>query len=47
MTKAPVLLAPGVWRIPLIGDYTNGFMLRDADGQVILIDMGFPPRVPR
>jgi glyoxylase-like metal-dependent hydrolase (beta-lactamase superfamily II) len=42
MTKAPVLLAPGVWRIPLIGDYTNGFILRDDDGQVTLIDMGLP-----
>jgi glyoxylase-like metal-dependent hydrolase (beta-lactamase superfamily II) len=35
-----VQLAPGVWRIPLIGDYVNGFMLRDDDGQVTLIDMG-------
>ena len=39
---ATVLLAPGVWRIPLIGDWTNGFMLRDPDGQVTLIDMGLP-----
>ena len=38
--SATVLLAPGVWRIPLIGDFTNGFMLRDDDGQVTLIDMG-------
>ncbi len=38
--SATVELAPGVWRIPLIGDYTNGFMLRDDDGQVTLIDMG-------
>ena len=37
---ATVLLAPGVWRIPLIGDFTNGFMLRDDDGQITLIDMG-------
>ena len=37
---AAVLLAPGVWRIPLLGDYVNGFMLRDDDGQVTLIDMG-------
>ena len=36
----PCELAPGVWRIPLIGDYVNGFMLRDDDGQVTLIDMG-------
>jgi glyoxylase-like metal-dependent hydrolase (beta-lactamase superfamily II) len=41
MSKAAaVLLAPGVWRIPLIGDLVNGFMLRDDDGQVTLIDMG-------
>ena len=37
---AAVPLAPGVWRIPLIGDYVNGFMLRDEDDQVTLIDMG-------
>ncbi|MET0997993.1 MAG: MBL fold metallo-hydrolase [Marmoricola sp.] len=40
MTKAPVLLAPNVWRIPLMGDFVNGFMLRDDDGQITLIDMG-------
>src|SRR6476659_6122815 len=41
MAKPPVVqLAPGVWRIPLIGDFVNGFMLRDDDGQVTLIDMG-------
>jgi glyoxylase-like metal-dependent hydrolase (beta-lactamase superfamily II) len=41
MAKPPaVQLAPGVWRIPLIGDFVNGFMLRDDDGQVTLIDMG-------
>ena len=33
-------MASDVWRIPLIGDYVNGFMLRDDDGQVTLIDMG-------
>ena len=37
---AAVQLAPGVWRIPLVGDFVNGFMLRDDDGQVTLIDMG-------
>ncbi len=37
---AAVPLAENVWRIPLIGDYVNGFMLRDDDGQVTLIDMG-------
>lgn len=44
---ATVPLAPGVWRIPLIGDWTNGFMLRDADGQVTLIDMGLPFSGPK
>jgi glyoxylase-like metal-dependent hydrolase (beta-lactamase superfamily II) len=39
-SSATVELAPGVWRIRLIGDYVNGFMLRDDDGQVTLIDMG-------
>jgi glyoxylase-like metal-dependent hydrolase (beta-lactamase superfamily II) len=38
--KAVVALAPGVWRIPLVGDFVNGFMLRDDDGRVTLIDMG-------
>ena len=44
---AAVPLAPDVWRIPLIGDYVNGFMLRDDDGQVTLIDMGVASRAPR
>ncbi len=35
-----VELAPGFWRLPLIGDYTNGFVFRDDDGQVTLLDMG-------
>jgi glyoxylase-like metal-dependent hydrolase (beta-lactamase superfamily II) len=48
MTKEPtVLLAPGVWRIPLIGDFVNGFMLRDEDGQVTLIDMGIARSGPK
>jgi glyoxylase-like metal-dependent hydrolase (beta-lactamase superfamily II) len=48
MPKQPaVQLAPGVWRIPLIRDYVNGFMLRDDDGQVTLIDMGVPRSGPK
>ena len=44
MAKDPaVLLAPGIWRIPLVGDFVNGFMVRDADDQVTLIDMGLKP----
>ena len=43
MAKEPAIqLAPGVWRIPLIRDLVNGFMLRDDDQQVTLIDMGVP-----
>lgn len=41
MAPAPAVpLAPGVWRIPLIRDFVNGFILRDDDGQVTLVDMG-------
>src|SRR3954465_8452553 len=35
-----VPLVPGVWRIPLVRDFVNGFILRDDDGQVTLVDMG-------
>lgn len=47
MAKAAVPLAPGVWRIPLIGDYVNGFLLRDEDGQVTLVDMGIASSGPK
>ena len=42
-----VELAPGVWRIPLIRDFVNGFMFRDDDGQVTLVDMGVAKSGPR
>ncbi len=38
--KPVVLLAPGVWRVPLVGDFVNGFLFRDDDGQVTVLDMG-------
>jgi glyoxylase-like metal-dependent hydrolase (beta-lactamase superfamily II) len=44
---AAVPLAPGVWRIPLLGDFVNGFMLRDEDGQVALVDMGIASSGPK
>jgi glyoxylase-like metal-dependent hydrolase (beta-lactamase superfamily II) len=41
MAAAPaVQLAPNVWRIPLVRDFVNGFIIRDDDGQVALVDMG-------
>lgn len=41
MASAPAVpLVPGVWRIPLARDFVNGFILRDDDGQVTLVDMG-------
>jgi glyoxylase-like metal-dependent hydrolase (beta-lactamase superfamily II) len=41
VASAPAVpLVPGVWRIPLIRDFVNGFILRDDDGQVTLVDMG-------
>ena len=42
-----VELAPGVWRVPLLRDLVNGFVLRDADGQVTLLDMGLPSSGPK
>src|SRR3954469_20640259 len=48
MARSPAFqLAPGVWRIPLIRDLVNGFMLRDDDGQVTLIDMGIARSGPK
>lgn len=52
MAPPPVRLAPGVWRIPLIGrSLVNGFALEDDTGGVTLIDAGFgwraAPRVLR
>ena len=35
-----VPLVPGVWRMRLVGDVVNGFVLRDDDGQVALVDFG-------
>ena len=41
MASDPAIqLAPNVWRIPLLRDFVNGFILRDDDGQVTLVDMG-------
>jgi glyoxylase-like metal-dependent hydrolase (beta-lactamase superfamily II) len=45
--QAAVQLAPGVWRIPLLGDFVNGFILRDDDGQVTLVDMGIRRSGPK
>ncbi|MFC7487309.1 MBL fold metallo-hydrolase [Knoellia sp. CPCC 206453] len=42
-----VQLAPGVWRIRLLRDYINGFIFRDDDGQVTLVDMGLKSHGPK
>src|SRR6478609_3445541 len=42
-----VPLAPNVWRIPLVRDLVNGFILRDDDGQVTLVDMGLSSSGPK
>lgn len=48
MARAAVVpLARNAWRIPLVGDFINGFMLRDDDGQVTLIDFGVKKSGPR
>ena len=47
MPRTPAVeLAPGMWRVPLLRDYVNGFVLRDDDGRVTLIDMGLPGHGP-
>src|SRR4051794_37677238 len=38
--RPAVQLAPGVWRLPLLGDLVNGFAFQDDDGQVTLLDCG-------
>lgn len=40
MSATVVQLAPGVHRIPTMGDFINSFALVDADGQVTLVDCG-------
>src|SRR6187455_2513838 len=48
MASAPVVpLVPGIWRIPLVRSFVNGFILRDDDGQVTLVDMGLKPSGPK
>lgn len=42
-----VELAPGLWRLRLIGDLVNGFVLRDDDGQVTLVDLGVARSGPK
>ena len=46
-TDLVVPLAPGVWRIRLLRDYINGFIFRDDDGQVTLVDMGLTSHGPK
>ena len=40
MAAPVVLLGPGVYRIPTLGDFINSFAFVDADGQVTLVDCG-------
>lgn len=47
MAPRVVPLVPGVWRIPLLGDFVNGFAFRDDDGQVTLLDMGVKASGPK
>lgn len=42
-----VPLAPGVWRIRLLRDFINGFIFRDDDDQVTLVDMGLTSHGPK
>lgn len=44
---APIELAAGVWRVPLFGDWINGFVFRDDDGQLTLVDFGLKRSAPK
>jgi len=46
MGAPAVPLAPGVFRIPTLGDYINSYIFVDDDGQVTLVDCGLK-RAPR
>ena len=41
VSKAPIVtLAPGVHRIPTLGDFINSYAFVDDDGSVTLVDCG-------
>jgi len=40
MGAPAVELAPGVYRLPLLGDFINSFAFLEADGSVCLVDCG-------
>ncbi len=40
MADLVVELVPNVWRVRFAGDYLNGFMIREDDGRVALVDVG-------
>lgn len=40
MADLIVELVPGIWRVRFVGDYLNGFMIREDDGRVTLVDVG-------
>lgn len=47
MARSPaVALAPGVYRIPTLGDFINSYAFVDADGSVTLVDCGIK-RAPK
>lgn len=50
MARAVIQIAPGVYRIPTLGDFINSYALLDDDGSVTLIDCGLkraPARIVR
>jgi glyoxylase-like metal-dependent hydrolase (beta-lactamase superfamily II) len=48
MASDPVLLAPGVWRIPTFGaNYINSFAFENPDGSLVLVDAGMKGAPPR
>ena len=47
MARSPaVRLGEDIWRLRLLGDFVNGYALRDPDGQVTLVDTGLSRSAP-
>jgi glyoxylase-like metal-dependent hydrolase (beta-lactamase superfamily II) len=47
MARTPaVRLGEDIWRLRLLGDWVNGYALREPDGQVTLIDTGLSRSAP-
>jgi len=47
VSRSYVELAPGMYRIPTMGDFVNSFVLLESDGSVTLVDCGLKSAPPK